>query len=200
LTVVAAVVIAYAGLSQYSSGEPNAKGLAAALSIGPVLLIGLGLIWRWTSLLTALAIAALVGAGLHRYWPAVKNNYEWADLAQQCGVYGLVALSFARSLLAGRVTLCAQLAIKMHGALAPVEIAYMRRATIAWAIFYLSLTAAILITYFLAPLRAWSLFVNFGTFGLIFLAGAADHALRRRLLPRHPRGGILTIIRHSLIG
>lgn len=200
LTIVGALVIAYAALSHYSSTHPDAKGLGAGLSIGPVLLIGLVLVWRWTSRLTALAAAAGVGAVLWRYWPVVEGNYEWADLAQQCGAYTLVAASFARSLSTGRVPLCEQLAVKMHGALAPIEVAYMRRATVAWVFFYVALATAILIVYFAAPLRLWSLFVNFGTFGLIFLAGLADHALRRRVLPRHPGGGILAIIRQSLIG
>lgn len=200
LTLVVALIVAYALLSHYSSTHPDAKGLGAALSIGPILLIGLVLLWRWTSPPMALLAAAGVGAVLWRFWPMIERNYEWADLAQQCGAYALVAAGFARSLLRGRVPLCEQLAVKMHGTLAPVETVYMRRATLTWAIFYFALAAAILILYFAAPLSLWSLFVNFATFSLIFLAGLADHALRRRLLPRHPSGGILTIIRQALIG
>jgi uncharacterized membrane protein len=92
------------------------------------------------------------------------------------------------------------LAKQIHGALTPAEIAYMRRATAAWAVFYVLLTMAIFILFFAVSLRAWSFFVNFATFGLMMLMGIADHAIRRRVLPRHPGGGILTIIRRSLIG
>jgi uncharacterized membrane protein len=62
------------------------------------------------------------------------------------------------------------------------------------------MTLAIFILYFSAPLRVWSLFVNFGTFGLILLMGIGDHAIRQRVLPQHERGGILHIIQRSLIG
>jgi len=200
LTAIAALVIGYAALSHYSASSPNAKGLAAALSVAPVILIGVILAWRWTQPLTALLIAAAVGACLYRYWPVIEKNYEWADLAQQCGVYGLVALSFARSLFGDRVPICTQLANQIHGALTPAEIAYTRRATAAWVVFYVLMTLAIFILFFAVSLRAWSFFVNFATFGLMMLMGLADHAIRRRVLPRHPRGGILAVIRRSLIG
>ena len=190
----------YAALSHYSASSPHAKGLGAALSVAPVLLIGAVLVWRWTQPPVALLIAALSCLLLYRYWPAVERNYEWADLVQQCGAYGLIALTFARSLFAGRVPMCTQLADKLHGALTPAEIAYTRRATVVWAVFYVLVTTVILILFFSVPLRVWSLFVNFAIFGLIIVMGLADHAIRRRVLPQRPSGGILAILQRSLIG
>jgi uncharacterized membrane protein len=200
MLAVAALLVGYAALSHYSASSPDAKGLGAALSVAPVLLIGLILAWRWTRPLTALLIAVSSCALLYRYWPAVERNFEWADLAQQCGVYGLIAASFARSLFAGRIPICTRLASATHGTLTPAEIAYTRRATVAWVVFYALTAVAILVLFFASPLRIWSLFVNFGVFGLMILVGTADHALRRRILPRHPAGGILTILQRALIG
>lgn len=200
LAAVVALIIGYAALSHYSASSPDKKGLGAALSIGPVLLIGVVLLWRWSQPLTAILIAASLCAFLYGYWPVVERNYEWADLAQQCGAYGLVALSFARSLFAGRVPMCTQLASKLHAELTPAEIAYTRHATVAWVVFYVLMTMAIFILFFAASLRVWSLFVNFIAFGLIMLMGIADHVIRRRVLPRRPGGGILAIIQRSLTG
>jgi uncharacterized membrane protein len=200
LAAVVALIIGYAALSHYSASSPDNKGLGAALSIGPVLLIGVVLLWRWTQPLAALLIAASLCAFLYGYWPVIERNYEWADLAQQCGAYGLVALSFARSLFAGRVPMCTQVAIKLYAVLTPAEMAYTRRATVAWVMFYVLMTMAILILFFVASLRVWSLFVNFVTFGLIILMSLADHAIRRRVLPRRAGGGILAIIGRSLTG
>jgi uncharacterized membrane protein len=92
------------------------------------------------------------------------------------------------------------MAEKLHGSLAPMEIAYTRRATAAWAVFYLLLTGAILALFFLVSPIAWSLFVNFETYGLIILMGIADLIIRHRVLPRRPGSGIFAIIRRSLIG
>jgi uncharacterized membrane protein len=197
---ILALIIAYAVLSHYSASSPDNKGLGAALSIGPVLLIGVALAWRWTRPLTALLISGSLCAFLYAYWPVVERNYEWADLAQQCGAYSLVALTFARSLFAGRVPVCTQLAGKLHAALTPAEIVYTRHATVAWVVFYVLMTMAIFILFFAASLRVWSLFVNFAAFGLIMLMGIAEHVIRRRVLPWRADGGILAIIRRSLTG
>jgi uncharacterized membrane protein len=200
MVALLALIIGYAVLSHYSASSPDKKALGAALSIGPVLLIGAVLAWRWTRPLTALLISGSLCAFLYGYWPVVERNYEWADLAQQCGAYSLVALTFARSLFAGRVPVCTQLAGKLHAALTPAEIRYTRHATVAWVVFYMLMTLAIFILFFVAPLRVWSLFVNFAAFGLITLMGVADHLVRRRVLPRRPGDGMLAVIRRSLTG
>jgi uncharacterized membrane protein len=200
--VITAILLGYAALSQYSASSANshARTVGAALSVVPVVLVAVGLLWWWGRRLSALLIAALSGVLLYRNWPLIERNYEWADLAQQCGIYGLVALVFARSLFASRIPLCTQLAHQMYGELTAIETAYMRRATAGWAIFYGLMTLAILGLFFAVSLRQWSLFVNFVAWGLMALAGFVDHALRRRLLPRHRGGGILTLIRRSLAG
>jgi len=110
-----------------------------------------------------------------------------------------VSLSFGRSLRSGRIPLCTQLTARLHGALTPAEITYTRRATLAWTLMYALLAAVILMLFFVAPLRIWSLFVNFVAFGLIALMFIADHAIRGRLLPRR-RGGLLAALRQSLSG
>jgi len=200
LIAVGALVLLYAVLSHYSNSVSDAKGLAVGLSIGPLLLICLALVFRWAGRLPALLAAVVVATLLYRYLPALEKHYEWLDLVQQCGVYALLAAGFGRSLLPGKVPLCAQLAIKMHGALAPVEIRYMRHATLAWMAFYLALVAAIIILFLSAPVNIWSLFVNFAIYGLILLMVLGDHWLRRKLLPPRPSGGMLGIIQRTLIG
>jgi uncharacterized membrane protein len=93
-------------------------------------------------------------------------------------------------LTGGRVPVCTQIANGLRGALDPAEIAYTRRATLAWTVFYAVMTASILGLYFVVPLRVWSLFVNFATFGLIGLMALVDHALRRRVFSRRSDTGL----------
>ena len=200
LIAVAALLIGYAALSYYSNSTPDAKGLGVGLALGPVLLIGLILVWRWTHPLIATLVMVTVAAVLYRCWSALEGNYEWADLAQQCAAYGLLAFSFGRSLMPGRTPLCTQLADNLHGPLVPEEIIYTRRATAAWTAFYLLIAAAIAILFFAAPLRVWSLFVNFATYGLIALMFIADYSIRHRILPRAPRSGILAALQQFLVG
>lgn len=190
----------YAALSHLSYSNPSAKGLGAVLSIAPLILVGVILAWRWLHPLAGLLVAALLCGMFYWYWPVVERHYAWSDLAQQFGLYALVTVAFARSLFAGRVPLCAQLAGKSVTSAASSEVIYLRRATVAWTFFYALLTAAVLVLHFLVPLRTWSLFVNFATIGLISVAGVADLAIRYCILPRRQGDGILAIVRRSFIG
>jgi len=200
LAVFTVILIGYAALSHYSNARPDAKALAVGLSIGPILLIGLALLLRWTTVPITLGVACLVGAVVYYSLPALEKNYEWLDLVQQAGVYGLVMVSFARSLWPGKTPLCTQLAIQMHGTLDASEIAYTRRATAVWAVFYLTLTIAIVVLFFTAPLKIWSMFVNFATFGLIVAMALGDHLLRRAVLPPRPSRGLIDVLQRALLG
>jgi uncharacterized membrane protein len=197
---IAIVLIGYAGLSHYSNSRPDSKGLAASLSVGPVLLIGGFFLWRWARPVIALLITAALGASLYHYWGFIENNYEWADLVQQCGAYALVAMSFARTAFRGHVPLCTQLAVKLHGSLSPIEESYTRKATVAWAVFYVAMAVAIAVLFFTVSQENWSLFVNFATFGLTAVACLVDAAVRHAVLPRRPGGGILALLRQAFIG
>ena len=200
LAVIAALLIGYTVISQYSYSHPEATGLGAALSVGPIVLIGIALAWRWTHRLVAALITVLTGALIYVYWPFLKSHYEWSDLVQQAGAYAMVAVGFGRSLLPGRVPACTLLADQLHGPLDPSEIAYTRRATLVWFGFYALLAASIVIVFFEASAHVWSLFVNFGSFGLMGLLFALDHAIRRRVLPRRPGGGMIAALLHSVTG
>ncbi len=190
----------YAVLSHYGSSDPSAKALGAALSVGPLALIAVALSWRWTPRWTAVLITATIAAVLWRHWSFLEQHFEWADLLQQAGAYVLISLSFAHSLFGGRAPLCTRLSLQMHGALEPLELLYLRRATWAWAIFYLGLAAVIVVLFFVVSQSSWSLFVNFAIFGLIILAGVVDYYLRRKLLPIRPGEGLMTLLQRTLIG
>jgi uncharacterized membrane protein len=200
LVIVAAFVGGFALISQYSYANPEAKGLGAGLSVGPIVLVGLTLAWRWTPRLIAALLTLAIGVLLVIYWPFLKTHYEWSDLIQQAGAYAMVATGFARSLLPGRVPLCTQLALQIHGTQTPTELRYTYRATWVWCGFYALLAIAIVVLFFQASTRVWSLFTNFGSFGLMAALFLADHGLRRLVLPRRPGGGILTALLHSVTG
>ncbi len=190
----------YAALSHYGDSSPDARGLGASLSVGPVVVIALILLWRWTKAWVAALCAVTVCGVLYRWWPFIEKNFEWADLVQQAGAYALVGWTFARSLHGGRTPLCTELAVRIHGVLTPREITYTRGATVAWTSFYFLLAGAIVVLFFSLSPRFWSLFVNFATFGLMIAMGLLDHAIRSRVLPRHPGGGILGVIRRAITG
>jgi uncharacterized membrane protein len=200
LAAIIAFVVAYAGLSHYANSVAKTHDLAVGLALGPVLAVGLLLVGRWTHVGVALLAAAAVGVALRHYWPVLEKNFSVVYLLQEGGFYSLMAASFGRSLRGPRVALCTQLADKVHGPLTPQEVAYTRRVTAAWTLFFLSITAATLGLFLFAPLRIWSLFANFCVLPLIGLMFVGEYAVRRRKLPQVPRRGILAAVRVYFAG
>jgi uncharacterized membrane protein len=198
IAAVFALIAAYAGLSHYCNaraGEDGARSLGAALALAPLLIVGSALLWRSAGPLTALLLAVLAAAILHHYWPLLEGNFSKVYLLQECSLWGLLAYGFGRSLRAGSTAVCTELADKVHGPLTPGEMRYARQVTAAWACFFGIITALNLGLYLAAPLRVWSLFVNFATLPLVAVMFAAEYAVRRRVLPQADRSGILATVR-----
>jgi uncharacterized membrane protein len=195
LAAIIAFVVAYAGLSHFNNSVAKTHDLGVALALGPVLTVGLLLLWRWTHLLVALPAAAATAVLLRNYWPVLEMNFSVVYLLQEGGFYSLMALSFGQSLLKPREALCTQLADRVHGPLTPQEVRYTRRVTAAWALFFILIAVATLILFLFASLELWSLFANFCVLPLIGLMFAGEYAIRRRVLPQVPRRGILAAVR-----
>src|ERR1700722_18678320 len=115
LAAIVVFVIAYAGLSHYSNSAAKTHDLGVGLALGPVLTVGLLLVWRWTHLGVALLGAAAAAGLLRHYWPVLEKNFSVVYLLQEAGFYSLMAASFGLSLLGRRVAVCTQLADKLHG-------------------------------------------------------------------------------------
>ena len=195
LAAIITVVLAYAGLSHYGNTAAPTRDLAVGLALGPLLAVALVLVRRWAGPWAAAGAAAGAVLLLSLYWPVLEKDFSVVYLLQEGGFYSLMAASFGVSLLGHRVSLCTQLADKVHGPLTPQEVHCTRRVTAAWALFFLLITAATLILFLFAPLRLWSLFANFCVLPLIGLMFVAEYAVRRRALPQVPRRGILAAVR-----
>ena len=130
-----------------------------------------------------------------RRWPLLQQNFSIVYLVQQAGFYSIMAFTFGRSLRKDRVPLCTELADRLHGPLNALELRYTRGVTLAWVIFFLLNLAATLLLFEFAPLRIWSVFVNFCSLPLILLMFVAEYAVRRRVLPPVPRSGLIATLR-----
>jgi uncharacterized membrane protein len=194
------IVVAYAGLSHYGNTVARTHDLAVGLALGPLLAVGLLLVRRWAGPWAAVGAAAASALLLNLYWPVLEKDFSVVYLLQEGGFYSLMAASFGRSLFGQRVALCTEVADKVHGPLTAQEVLYTRRVTAAWALFFVSIAAATLGFFLFAPLRTWSLFANFCVLPLIGLMFVAEYALRRRVLPKVPRPGILAAVRVYFAG
>lgn len=195
LAAVVLFFIAYSLLSHYSNLNPQARDLAVALALAPLLTFGLVLLWRWSGAWMAIAGAAAVCLLLRLSWPLMLQNFSIVYLAQQAGFYFLMAFTFARTLRAGHVPLCTQFADKVHGPLSALELRYTRDVTVAWAAFFALNLAATFLLFAFAPLRVWSVFANFISLPLVLLMFVVEFAVRRRVLPKVQRNGLMATLR-----
>ena len=185
-----ALVVCYALVANYTNVNPSARPLGALLAIAPPFALGIGLAWRSAYRLVSIAIAALVAALIFSYWQILERNFSLLYLLEDVGFYGVLSLTFARSLLRGHVPLCTYWADLVHGPLPALVARYTRKTTAAWALFFALVGAASLALYVYSPLRVWSAFSYFATFPLVVLMFVGEYVVRRRVLPPLHRSGL----------
>ena len=181
---IAAGAGAYATLAHWSNSHPDARNLGVVVAIAPPWLLAVVLAWRSNQRALGLTLCVVAAIAIAVYWRALETHFAWAYLLQQCSAYGLLAMTFGRSLRSGSVPLCTRWADRVHGPLSAQVAAYTRRVTLAWSIFFALMTAALVILFWLAPLPTWSAFANFGTLPLVVVMFVGEYLVRRQLLPQ----------------
>ncbi len=156
------------------------------------------LAWRTAPRAVAALLCACLAGMIVGLWPVLRQNYPLVNLVQDSSAYGLLGFTFGRSLMPGRVALCTQLADKEHGPLSAQEVRYTRQVTAAWTVFFFVITAASILLFAAAPLRMWSLFINFCVLPLVGAMFIAEYQVRRRILPDLQRTGLLATLRTYL--
>jgi uncharacterized membrane protein len=169
--------------------------LGAALALAPLLAAAAMLAWRYFPRLQAALLTVLAAGILTLGWPLLEGHFAWVFLLQECGFFGLLSLSFARSLKSGGTAFCTRFADQVHGPLTPAEVRYTRRATAAWAAFFAAVAVVDCAVFFTLPLHVWSFFVNFCTLPLVLLMFAAEYLVRRRVLPQTRGAGLVATVR-----
>jgi uncharacterized membrane protein len=195
LAAVVVAVIAYSGLSHYSNSHAQARDLATGLALAPMLALGAVLAWRSLGAVLAVLSATLTAFLLFEFWPGLTRNFSVLYLVQQFGFYVLMALSFGTTLIAPRVPMCTMMADKIHGPLTPLELRYTRQVTVAWTIFFVLNMLATWLLFQFAPLKVWSIFVNFASLPLLALMFLGEYLVRRQVLPQVQSGGIIATLR-----
>jgi len=150
-----------------------------ALALAPFALAPLSL-WSAGWRVLALAGAATLAAAAAWAWPALLQQPALVYLLQNVGMQALLAGVFGHTLLPAREPLIAQLARRIHGPDYSEPIArYARQATWAWTLYFVAMGTASVLVYALAPLAAWSWFVNFWSFVTLGAMAVGEYAVRR---------------------
>jgi len=193
-SAIAAGVIGYAVLAHYSAATAAATRfpvMGVAVSLAPSLAILLLLTWRSPRRLAMLLLCAGVGLLLWEFWGALERNFSWVYFLQHAGTNVMLAAVFGATLGRGRQPICTRFAEVVHGGLTAELVRYTRQVTLAWTLFFLTLSLASTLLFLFAPIEAWSVFANFLTLPLVLLMFAAEYLVRLRTLPQLEKHSIM---------
>jgi uncharacterized membrane protein len=146
---------------------------------------------RVLAAIAALGIAALCAPAMLGITVAPSQLY----LAQHAGIHGFLAAGFASTLRADHTPLITTLAARVHRQLTPDMVAYTRKLTLAWVLYFVAMALVSLALFALAPFDAWALFANLLTPCAMVAMFVGEYLLRYRLHPEFERASIADAIR-----
>ena len=137
-------------------------------------------------------LAALAAGGVVVY---LAERQERLGLAAVSGishatVYLFLLWYFGSTLAPGREPIITRFARSVHGTLQPGMELFTRRLTIAWCVFFAAQLIVSALLFALAPLNAWSLFINLLNLPLLVVMFAGQFVYRMIRHPDYPRTSI----------
>ncbi|AOW15504.1 hypothetical protein LPB072_08725 [Hydrogenophaga crassostreae] len=185
------LAVAWAIASYFNSASGQASGWGAALALAPLsLVVGLGL-WRMRPRWLAAGLTlGLVGL-LALLWPLLSQRIAVLYFLEHMGVYSLLAVFFARTLVGPGESLVTQMARRVHGGvLSENQQRYTRQVTLAWSVFFAGMVVVSVGLFLWAPLPAWSAFATLLGGPLIAVMFVGEVLVRRRVLPDEARASL----------
>ena len=190
LASIAYVVGTYWLMTRPGNSPWNAVGVLAPMLIA----IAVGA-WRggqrWLGAIAALVLAWLCAEALMGV--AVPPNLLY--LGQHAGIHLFLAAGFGSTLRTGHTPLVTTMAARVHRELTPGMVAYTRKLTLAWVIYFIAMAGVSLGLYAYAPFETWAVFANLLTPISLVLMFGGEYVLRYRWHPEFERVDIPAMIR-----
>lgn len=182
---IATLVAGYPLLAHYSSTTSAAvetPSLGVAVALAPTLAILFWLAWRTPRRLPMLALCLTSALLLWVFWHTLEKNFNWVYFIQHAGTNILLAMAFGLTLGKGRQPLCTRFAAIVHGGISPAVVRYTRQVTLAWTLFFVTVSGISALLFLCAPIQTWSIFANFLTLPLAVAMFIVEYRVRLRTL------------------
>jgi uncharacterized membrane protein len=194
--LVGATVFGYYWLAHTVSATQNDDLSATLIGLTPFATLVLALCWRSRQRVMLITGFLLLAAGVAMLWPHLHAHPSWMYFLQHVLSNLLLAWIFGRSLLPGRQALITYFASFVHRpTMSPRVARFTRQATVAWTVFFLSMSAISALLFALAPVEAWSIFANLLALPLVVTMFLGEYLVRRHVLPPHELTSIMGSIR-----
>jgi len=154
------------------------ESVRVALAFLPLLALAAWVVTRarnrraWSIVLLAAGIAVYVLEHQERWGLAAAYGIPHA------AIYLSLCWLFGQTLWHSKEPLVTRLARRVHGTLPPELVAYTRRVTYAWCIFFASQVLVSALLFKFASIEVWSLFINVLNFPLLVLMFIGEHVYR----------------------
>ena len=167
----------------------------AVVVVAPMLALAAVLAWqRGRRVLALLPAAAASALALHA-WHGDGLATETIYLGEHVTIHLVLAFVFGLTLAAGREPLVTALARRVHGSLTRDMVAYSRKVTVAWTLYFVAMAALSLALFALAPFAAWATFANLVTPFAMLAMFVGEYVLRYRLHPEFERATLGQAVR-----
>ena len=188
--------LAYLGVSQWlMTRDPPSAWSAVALLAPMLALLAFGA-WRAGRRAWALVSALLAGGLMLQAASGGPMPAERLYLLEHFGFHVALALVFGSTLRGTGGSLITRLAARVHrSGLTPPMVAYTRKVTIAWTVYFATMALLSAILYVAAPFGVWATFANIVTPLALLLMFAGEFVLRYRLHPEFERATMQDAIR-----
>jgi uncharacterized membrane protein len=185
-------VLAYAAVSHGLMTQAAASPWTVAVLLGPPAFALMLFAWRarrWWLLAAVTAVFAATGLAVAR---GGLGTLSLLYLLQHAGIHVALGTAFAAS-VRGPSSFVGRLAARVHP-LTPAMLAYTRRVTQAWALYFFAMAGLSVVLWHAASWAHWSLFASFGTPLGVITMFVGEHLLRYRLHPDFERASLRDVV------
>lgn len=194
LVGVLVLILGYSLLANYTLQSSQHASIGVLIAMSPIILASFALAFKSKRRLLMLGLLLISTPLWWIVFTHFKQHYDWIYWLVHESLQLVLFITFARTLKSGQVPLCTQFAKMVHSTLSPEQISYTRKITIAWAIFFASVTILSSWLFFFYPIAIWSIFSNFVYLPLVGLMFIVEYSVRILVLPEKDQASIMDAI------
>lgn len=192
---IAAILISYAILANYTNQTPHNGALGAIVALAPLAATALIMAWHSGQRNYMFILLLLATGALWLLWPELKRHYGWIYWLEHESVQWALFITFGRTLPPNKQALCTQFAVIIHGPLTAEHTRYARQVTWAWTLFFAAMIMTSTALFFTQSLAAWSIFANFIFLPLVACMLVIEYGIRKLILPELKHASIIQTVR-----
>lgn len=194
LVGVLVLILGYSSLANYTLQSRQHASIGVLIAMLPVIFACFALAYKAKQRILMLGLLLISAPLWWLVFTHFKQHYDWIYWLVHESLQLVLFVTFARTLKSDQQPLCTQFARMVHRTLSPAQISYTHKVTIAWAVFFASVTIISSWLFFFYPITIWSIFSNFIYLPLVGLMFIVEYLVRIWVLPEKDQASIMDAI------